>query len=133
VETPAEIDQLLARTHASLVGLVLDTGHIVYGGGDPLHVLERHRSRVWHVHFKDCDPTVAARARAGGLGYLAAVREQLFCALGAGMVDFPAIVESLQRHEYDGWIVVEQDVFPGCGTPAASATRSREYLRHLGL
>jgi inosose dehydratase len=133
VETPAEIDQLLARTHASLVGLALDTGHIVYGGGDPLHVLERYRSRVWHVHFKDCAPSVAARARAAGLGYLAAVREQLFSELGAGMVNFPSLVEALQRYEYDGWIVVEQDVFPGGGTPAESAKRSRAYLRRLGL
>jgi inosose dehydratase len=133
VETPAEIDQLLARTPASFLGLVLDTGHVLYGGGDPLDVLERHVSRVWHVHFKDCDPEVAARARATGLGYLAAVREQLFCELGAGAVDFAAIVKALQRHGYDGWIVVEQDVFPGCGTPAESAKRSREFLRRLGL
>lgn len=133
VETPAEIDQLLSRTTASCLGLVLDTGHVAYGGGDPLAVLERHASRVWHVHFKDCDPAVAAHARATGLGYLAAVREQLFCELGAGAVDFAAIVEALQRHRYDGWIVVEQDVFPGCGTPVESARRSREFLRRLGL
>jgi inosose dehydratase len=133
VETPAEIDQLLARTHASLVGLALDTGHIVYGGGDSLDILERYASRVWHVHFKDCDPAVTARARAECLGYRAAVREQLFCELGAGAVDFEAIVGSLQRHGYDGWVVVEQDVLPGCGTPLESAARSRQFLRRLGL
>ncbi len=133
VETAEEIDQLMARTHASLVGLVLDTGHIMYGGGDPLAVLDKHRSRVWHVHFKDCDQAVAARARREGLGYLAAVRAQLFCELGAGEVDFAAVVKKLRETDYNGWIVVEQDVFPGYGTPAESARRSREYLRHLGL
>lgn len=133
VETEAEIDQLMRRTQASLVGLLLDTGHVMYGGGDPLKVLTRHASRVWHVHFKDCDPTVATRARANGLGYLAAVRERLFCELGAGAVDFKAIVEELQHSNYDGWIVVEQDIFPGYGTPAQSAKQSRDYLRRLGL
>jgi inosose dehydratase len=133
VETPAEIDHLMARTRASLVGLALDTGHIVYGGGDSLDILERYASRVWHVHFKDCDPAVTARARAECLGYRAAVREQLFCELGAGAVDFEAIVRSLQRHGYDGWVVVEQDVLPGCGTPLESAARSRQFLRRLGL
>jgi inosose dehydratase len=133
VETPAEIDRLLSRTDASLLGLVLDTGHIVYGGGDPLDILDRHAPRVWHVHFKDCDPAVSARARKAGLGYLAAVREQLFCELGAGAVDFAAMVKALQRHDYDGWIVVEQDVFPGCGTPVESAERSRAFLRRLGV
>lgn len=133
VETPTEIDQLMRRTDSGLVGLVLDTGHVLYGGGDPLNVLTQHASRVWHVHFKDCDQTVAARARSERLGYLAAVRAQLFCELGAGAVDFGAVLTELKRIDYDGWIVVEQDVFPGYGTPAASAKRSREYLRLLGV
>ena len=133
VETEAEIDQLMSRTRASLLGLLLDTGHIMYGGGDPLHVLERHASRVWHVHFKDCDARVAAHARATGLGYLAAVHEQLFCELGKGAVDFASIVAALRRMDYDGWIVVEQDVFPGYGSPAESAKRSRDFLKRLGL
>jgi inosose dehydratase len=133
VETEAEIDALMARTDPALLGLCLDTGHIVYGGGDPLHVLERHARRVWHVHFKDCDPAVASAARTGNLGYLSAVRSRLFCELGAGGVDFRQVVAALQRHGYDGWIVVEQDVFPGYGTPADSARRSREYLKTLGL
>jgi inosose dehydratase len=132
VETPTEIDELMRRTDRSLLGLVLDTGHVMYGGGDPLHVLDRHAERVWHVHFKDCDPGAARDARAKGLGYLAAVRAQLFCELGRGAVDFAAVVSAL-RHRYDGWIVVEQDVFPGYGTPKDSAQRNRDYLRSLGL
>jgi inosose dehydratase len=133
VETEAEIDELMARTDPALLGLCLDTGHIVYGGGDPLKVLGRHAPRIWHVHFKDCDPAVAGTARATNLGYLSAVRNRLFCELGAGGVDFAAVVGALRRHGYDGWIVVEQDVWPGSGTPADSARRSREYLRSLGL
>jgi inosose dehydratase len=133
VETEAEIDELMARTDPTLLRLCLDTGHIVYGGGDPLKVLERHAHRVWHVHFKDCDPAVATTARATNLGYLSAVRSRLFCELGAGGVDFRQVVEALKRHAYDGWIVVEQDVFPGYGTPAESARRSRQYLAALGL
>jgi inosose dehydratase len=133
VETPQEIDELMARTDSALVGLVLDTGHIVYGGGDPLAVLHRHADRIWHVHFKDCNPDVAARARKEGLGYLAAVRAQLFCELGRGSVDFAAVTSALRDRGYDGWIVVEQDVFPGLGTPADSAARNREYLRTVGI
>jgi inosose dehydratase len=133
IETPGEIDDLMRRTDPSLLGLVLDTGHIMYGGGVPVRVLHEHRERVWHVHFKDCDLRVAREARARSLGYLAAVRAQLFCELGAGGVDFGHVVTVLKSHGYDGWIVVEQDVFPGCGTPKENARRSREYLRALGL
>lgn len=133
VETPHEIDQLMGRTDRSLVGLVLDTGHIMYGGGDPMTVFEQHAERVWHVHFKDCDPDVARDARAQGLGYLAAVRAQLFGELGNGAVDFAAVTAALNRSRYDGWIVVEQDVFPGYGTPKESALRNRSFLRSLGI
>ena len=133
VETPDEIDELMRRTDSARLGLVLDTGHIVYSGGDPLEVFEAHRDRVWHVHFKDCDVKVAKAVRAQGLGYLAAVRAQLFCELGSGAVDFAAMTRALTAADYDGWIVVEQDVFPGYGTPKQSAQKSREYLRTLGL
>lgn len=133
VETPDEIDELMARTDPQHVGLVFDTGHILYGGGDPLEVFTKHRDRIWHVHFKDCDRQVAANARARGLGYLAAVRAQLFSELGTGAVDFAAVVRALKDTSYNGWIVVEQDVFPGYGTPKQSAQKSRDYLRSLGV
>ena len=133
VETPHEIDELMRRTDPSRVGLVFDTGHILYGGGEPIEVLRKHRDRVWHVHFKECDRTVAAQSRANQLGYLAAVRSQLFSELGTGAVDFEAVINTLKNTAYDGWIVVEQDVFPGYGSPKESALKSRAYLRSLGI
>jgi inosose dehydratase len=133
VETGGEIDELMRRTDSSGLGLCLDTGHLVYAGADPLRVLADHAPRIWHVHFKDCDPAVAQRAREQGLGYLAAVRSQLFGELGRGSVDFRAVTAALRAMNYSGWIVVEQDVFPGYGTPADSARRNREYLRGLAL
>jgi inosose dehydratase len=132
VETEDEIDALLSRTNPTTLGLCLDTGHLLYAGGDPLSVLARHASRVWHVHFKDCHPQIAAAARANELGYLAAVRSKLFCELGAGAVDFAGVLAALHALRYDGWIVVEQDVFPGQGSPAESARRNRMFLEALG-
>lgn len=133
VETPDEIATLLDRTDPDLVGLCLDTGHLTYGGGDPRDLLARYGGRVWHVHFKDCAPDVAADARRLGWDYHAALRQGLFCELGRGAVDFPGVLHDLRETGYSGWIVVEQDVLPSMGTPAASARRNREYLRSLGL
>lgn len=133
VETPAEVEQLLALTDPDLVGLCFDTGHYRFGGGDPLEGLRRHADRIRHVHFKDCDPVVAARSRTEGWDYFRAVREGVFCELGRGDVPFPAIKAELERLGYDGWIVVEQDVLPGMGTPKQSAARNRAYLRGIGL
>lgn len=136
VETPDEIAKLLELTDPSLLGLVFDTGHYAYGGGSGEAVLEalnRFGDRIGHVHFKDCHPEVAARARKEGWDYFEAVRQGVFCELGKGCVDFPAIVAWLRARDYNGWIVVEQDVLPGMGTPKESAQRNREYLKCIGL
>ena len=138
VETPQEIDRLLALTDPELVGLVFDTGHYAYGAGPDgcslvMDGLNRYRDRIWLVHFKDCDPNVAAQARAQGWDYFEAVRHGVFCELGKGCVDFPAVTRWLNEHDYSGWITVEQDVLPGMGTPKESAQRNRAYLQSIGL
>jgi inosose dehydratase len=133
VETPQEIDALMSRTSPDLLGLCLDTGHLTYGGGNPVDAIARYRDRIWHVHFKDCEPELARRARADGWDYHSAVGRGIFCELGQGMVPFAHVLDALRVEYYTGWIVVEQDVLPGLGTPAASARRNREYLRRLGL
>ncbi|MEP7288060.1 MAG: TIM barrel protein [Chloroflexota bacterium] len=133
VETPAEVDTLLKLTDAGLVGLALDTGHYIYGGGDPLQALQTYRDRIWHIHFKDCDPAIAEQARREEWDYLNAVRHGIFCELGKGSVNFPAITKEIKGNGYSGWIVVEQDVLPGMGSPLESAQRNRDYLRSIGL
>ncbi len=133
VETPAEIDQLMALTDPTLVGLVLDMGHYQFGGGDPLAALIKHQSRIWHIHFKDCHPEIAATSRTEGWDYFKSVGNGVFCELGKGAVDFPAIVKELHNQNYEGWITVEQDVLPGMGNPKVCAQRNREYIKSLGL
>jgi inosose dehydratase len=133
VETPWELDALMARTDPALLGLCFDGGHLAFGGGDPIAIFDRYADRVWHVHYKDCHPGVAADARARGLDYFAAVRRGIFCELGQGGVDFAALTARLRHAGYDGWVVVEQDVLPGMGSPADSARRNRAFLHGLGL
>ena len=133
VETPDEIEALMQRTDPSLVGLCLDSGHATYGGGSPLDLLDRYRARVWHVHFKDCEPRVVRRAREEEWDYQTALAHGVFCELGKGAVDFAALVGALQGAGYGGWVVVEQDVLPAMGAPLQSAIRNREYLRGIGI
>ncbi|MFH1743555.1 MAG: TIM barrel protein [bacterium] len=133
VETPDEVDALLTRTDSGLLGLCFDTGHYTYGGGNAVDGLKKHADRIWHVHFKDSHLEIATQAREQGWDYFEAVRRGVFCELGKGTVDFPAIKAQLKNHGYQGWIVVEQDVLPGMGTPIDSAKRNREYLKQLGL
>ncbi|HLE05072.1 MAG TPA: TIM barrel protein [Anaerolineales bacterium] len=133
IETQEETERLLSSTDPGLVGLCFDTGHYRFGGGDPVAALRQFADRLWHVHFKDQDPQVAARSRAEQWDYDRSIAEGIFCELGRGDVDFPGALEVLQEIGYDGWIVVEQDVMPGSGSPKESARKSRDYLRSLGI
>jgi inosose dehydratase len=133
IETPEETARLLALTDPNVLGLCFDTGHYRFGGGDPIQGLARHADRIWHVHFKDHQPRVAERARREQFGGVEAVGQGIFCELGQGDIDFPAVLAKLQQLGYTGWIVVEQDILPGMGSPKESARRNREYLRSIGL
>lgn len=138
VETPAEIDRFMAETDPDLVGLLLDTGHLVYGGGDPVETIRRYGARVRYVHLKDADRAELERVRTTDIDMDTAWRRGVFCALGAGVVDIPRTVEALRGIGYAGWAIVEQDVVPNTEgvldpEPSGSARESRAYLRTLGL
>jgi inosose dehydratase len=133
IETPSETSKLLELTDPSVMGLCFDTGHYSFAGGDPLEGLERHKDRIWHVHFKDHDPKIATQSRVEGWTGVQSVEHGVFCELGHGNVNFPVVKAKLESWGYDGWIVVEQDVLPGMGNPKESARRNREYLRGIGL
>ena len=133
VETPAEIERLMSLTDPALLGLCFDSGHYRFCGGDPLDGLRKFGPRVWHFHFKDCQPGVRAEALKKDWGYFKSVQHGVFCELGQGDIPFPQLVAELDRMGYNGWGVVEQDVLPGMGTPLESARRNREYLKSIGL
>jgi len=136
VETPEEIARLLSLTDPSLLGLVFDTGHYAFAAGDCAAVpdgLRRFADRIWYIHFKDCQPEIAAASRAAGWDYFESVRRGVFCELGQGGVDFPRVAEWLAARPDIRWGIVEQDVLPGMGAPKESAARNRAYLHGIGL
>jgi inosose dehydratase len=117
---------------------VFDTGHFAFGAGENgcdavLDGLNRFAGRIWYVHFKDCNPQVAQQARENEWNYFTALKHGVFCELGRGCVDFPAVLKWLRGQGYQGYITVEQDVLPGMGAPKMSAQRNREYLKGIGL
>ena len=133
VETPGEVEKLLSSTPEDILGLTLDTGHYRFGGGYPEAAIRLFWDRIWHVHYKDCSVDTAKRSRTEGWDYLTSVRHGVFCELGTGAVEFMTITDELRKRRYDGWIVVEQDVLPGMGSPKETAQRNRDFLVTLGL
>ena len=134
VETPDELARLCALTDPGLVGVCLDTGHYVYGGGDPLVAVREYGERVRYVHLKDVWPEKLARVRETRMPMDQAWAYGVFSPLGRGMVDFPAFVEALRAMGYGGWLIVEQDIVldeqgRAEQPPIEAARESREYLR----
>ncbi len=133
VETPQEVARLMDLTDPSLLGLCLDMGHYAFGGGDPIEALRKYYDRIWHVHFKDFDPMIGERSVRYNFDYFKSVEAGVFCELGKGNVNFEAIVNILNEKGYEGWIVVEQDVLPGMGSPKTCAANNKDFLTSLGL
>lgn len=130
VENGAEIERLLSLTDPDRVKPCLDTGHIAFGGGDPVAVAERWASRIGLVHLKDIDLGRLRAGLAAGRSYGDLAKHDCFVALGDGSLDLGAIMAQLRRARYEGWIVVEQDrVVRAEMDTLTDARRNREYLR----
>jgi inosose dehydratase len=135
VEAPWEIERMLELTD---VGLLLDTGHLALGGGDPTQALRDWGERINHVHVKDVRGDVLEGVIRDAAGMPEAWRRGVFCDLGRGDVDLDGFFAELERSGYSGWLVVEQDMVPQSAADAAEAeaaqVRNREWLReHTGL
>jgi len=135
VEFRDELDRFLAAADPSLVHLCIDSGHAVYAGIDPVELFGAYAERVRYLHLKDVDPSVLARVEPDGLSFGDAVRAGMFCPLGRGAVDFPALFARMDAAGYDGWASVEQDRlghdWPD-DVPLADARASFEYVRDAG-
>jgi inosose dehydratase len=123
VQSRSEIERLLDGTD---VGLLLDTGHLLAAGCDPVQALQDWRERIDHVHVKDIRLDVLRAAH----HWEDAWRRGVFCELGAGDVDLPAFFAELR--DYEGWLVVEQDWLPGpdddVSVPTSAQRRNRRWL-----
>jgi inosose dehydratase len=110
VETMEEISQLMLSTGPA-THLLLDTGHCVFGGGDPTALADRWMGRVRHIHAKNVRPGIMTQVRAQGLSFLEGVRRGVFTVPGdrEGGVDFLPVLQRAAEHGYQGWLVIEAE------------------------
>jgi len=130
IETDEEIGQLMAGS-GEAVGLLYDTGHCAFSGGNPESLLRRHIGRVVHVHCKDVRPLVLKRARAADMSFMGAVMEGIFTVPGDGAIDYATLLKVLADHGYAGWLVVEAEQDPSKAHPLTYATMGYRNLRDL--
>src|SRR4051812_47498865 len=130
VETPADVDELMKRVGPE-VGLLFDSGHITFAGGNAVEMLRRHAARVCHVHCKDVRPQIVKMARNRNWSFLQAVINGAFTVPGDGVVDFPALMAVLREHDYAGWLVVEAEQDPVVAPSYAYADKGFRTLQQL--
>ncbi len=130
VQAPEDVDRLMALTTPD-VGLLFDTGHITFAGGDAATVLAKHVGRVCHVHCKDVRPAVLAMARNRAWSFLEAVINGAFTVPGDGAIDFAPIIAMLRDHAYRGWLVVEAEQDPAVAPSYANADKGFRHLSGL--
>ena len=132
VESPSDIDHLMAVTEAQSVSLLFDTGHAYFGGAtDPNALLKKHISRVVHVHCKDVRPTVIAQSRNDGWSFLNGVINGTFTVPGDGVIDFNAVLTTLKHAGYEGWLVVEAEQDPAVAPSYEYAKKGYDTLRGI--
>ena len=134
IDFEPELERLLDETDEGLLKICFDTGHHSYAGFDPVAFMRRHVDRISYMHFKDIDPVVKAVAVASRTGFYDACGQGIFCNLGQGDVDFPAVRQLLLDAGFDGWCTVEQDCDPaGPTSPVDDARANRAYLSSIGF
>lgn len=134
VDFEPEVERLLSEIDSDLLKICLDTGHSHYAGFDPVAFMKRHMERITYVHFKDINPKVKAQVVANRINFYDACGQGIFCNLGDGETDFPAVRQLLLDSGYDGWCTVEQDCDPeGDTSPVRDAIANRTYLESIGF
>jgi len=130
IESHADVDRLMDSTGPE-VGLLLDTGHLTFAGGDPVAAAKRHAKRVVHVHCKDIRAKVMQDVKARDLPFLEAVLEGVFTVPGDGSVDYAAVLPPVAAAGYQGWLVVEAEQDPAKAHPLTYARMGHDRLAAL--
>jgi inosose dehydratase len=128
VQSEADVDALMAATGPS-VSLLLDTGHAVWGGADPVALARRYARRIGHVHCKDVRAAVMQRSLRGDWSFQKSVREGIYTVPGDGSIDFVRVLRELP--DYSGWLIVEAEQDPDKAHPLTYARMGYANLRRF--
>ncbi|MCH4542545.1 myo-inosose-2 dehydratase [Ochrobactrum sp. POC9] len=138
VQSEDEIDLLMQHTGPH-TKLLLDTGHCLFGGGDPERVAKKHMGRVGHIHAKNVRPAIATEVRDQSLSFLEGVRRGVFTVPGDidGGVDFVPVLKVAADKAYQGWLVIEAEQDPDIRNPyeyqSLGLKSLKSFAREAGL
>jgi inosose dehydratase len=133
IEYEHQIERFLEDVDGE-IDLCLDVGHHAYRDGDPVAFTRRYHERIPYLHLKSVDPDLQHRVKEESVPFALAVADGMFVEPSQGAVDFRALKNVLDEVAYDGFGIVEQDMYPApFDKPFPIAERTRRYLLEIGL
>ena len=127
IETEAETRRLIENTNDS-VKLLIDTGHMLFAGGDSIKVTEDFIERIIHVHCKDIRKDVLEQSLKNDSTFRQAFLDGAFTVPGDGCIDYKPLLTLLKNKDYSGWLVVEAEQDPVKANPFEYAKIGYNYL-----
>lgn len=113
VRTQEDYDVVLSSLDPSATGWTPDVGHIIRGGMDVISTLNKWSHLVNHIHYKDYSGNGA----------------EPWAQMGSGKLDFHQITEWLVRHDYEGWIICEDECHDAIKDPDGVTLQNGEWCK----
>ena len=127
IQSHDDTARLMEETNDS-VKLVIDTGHMLFAGGDSLKIIKDFKEKIIHVHCKDMRENVLRKSLKDDLSFRHSFLEGAFTVPGDGCIDYKPILEELKKNNYNGWLVVEAEQDPKKANPFEYAKKGYSYL-----
>ena len=127
IETEAETRRLIESTNDS-VKLLIDTGHMLFAGGNSIKITEDFIERIIHVHCKDIRKNVLDKTLKNDSTFRQAFLDGAFTVPGDGSIDYKPFLNLLKNKDYSGWLVVEAEQDPAKANPFKYAKIGYNYL-----
>jgi len=130
IETQKDTERLLENT-SDQVKLILDTGHMLFAGGNSIEVANNFKERIIHVHCKDMRKKVLEKSLKEDFSFRQAFLEGAFTVPGDGLIDYEPLLTFLKKSNYNGWLVVEAEQDPAKANPLEYARIGYNYLSNV--
>ena len=127
IETEDETRRLIESTNDS-VKLLIDTGHMLFAGGNSVKLTEDFMERIIHVHCKDIRKNVLEKSLKNDSTFRQAFLDGAFTVPGDGCIDYKPFLTVLKKKNYEGWLVVEAEQDPAKANPFEYAKIGYKYL-----
>ena len=132
VQSQEDTERLIDNT-SDTVRLLIDTGHMMFAGGDFVKIAKDYSSRLHHIHCKDIRKDVLENSLKNDLSFIDAFFAGAFTVPGDGCINYETFLKLLKDFNYNGWLVVEAEQDPRKANPLEYGKIGFNHLKKIAL